>query len=220
MLKWRTSAVHLIIAIFVCFIRVSLGRDEDGTQAIYYNGSLTGSFEHPKSAISNCSTYYFDSLKDAVVTVGTNPPWDTNPLYFRLSRLGEDNAGGLGCFIGGCTKDPIFNLDLATAAYACFTGNDRCSILEFSYYYVPLPIIDLNKATISKINSGGKEGYSVAGDQSTFVSNGTVKYSFDFQRPGNYSEDGCLEYSLPFEWSVTTPTTPPYRRRREKGRSD
>lgn len=107
--------------------------------------------------------------------------------------------------LGGCTYDAIYNLGFATVYDECFQDGALCpeGILSGVYDYVPLKIINLNAATVTKLRSVGgdnEQGYGVVGNQSTFVGNGTIIPSFNFQLPRNYSyQDGCANL-LYFEW--------------------
>jgi hypothetical protein len=192
---------HCLFSLFVLYSFSFGDLHESGTQFISYNGSISGYFKHPQSAPSNCSTYYFDSLQNTILKVGINPPWDTNPFYFNIQRDGqtadmidpEDTCTNPW----GCTYDPIYNLFLETACYLCLT-NDGSSCTFFD----PVEILDLSKATTVQFD-GKEKGYSTIGNQSTFVGNNDdLVYTFDFQRPHNYTEQqNCVEGDT-FEWYV------------------
>jgi hypothetical protein len=80
------------------FTSVSFAALSDaGTQFINYTGTISGSFAYRPPAPSNCSpTYYFDSLNDSIVLIGTNPPWDPNPFYFSMDRRGSTSSPPAG----------------------------------------------------------------------------------------------------------------------------
>ena len=112
------------------------------------------------------------------------------------------------CFgLGGCTYDAVYNLYFATAWYVCEKAGSACP--EFTWwpwYYVSAEIVNLNAATMTEVSGVGLTAtdggpfYSVTGDQKSWVSNGTVQNSFDFQAPQNYSiHSGCLDTST-FDW--------------------
>lgn len=184
--------------------------EQAGTQFITYNGTISGRFEHPVSAPFKCSTYYFDSLDNSFVRVGTNPPWDTNPFYFSVGHAGKRvRAHNSSCFSpGGCTLDPIHNLMFRTTDYLCYTNEGKqCGAVEFRYHFVPAEMINLNESTIKQIDWKTDKGYSVVGNQRSFQ-NGSTPNAFDFQIPSNYtSHRGCAE-ELDFEWHVFCRTLP------------
>jgi hypothetical protein len=184
---------HCLFSLFV-FYSFALGDLVDpGTQFMSYNGSISGYFKHPQSAPSNCSTYYFDSLQNTILKVGINPPWDTNPFYFNIQRYGQTadklDPGDTCVNPWGCTYDPIYDLFLETACYTCLTDD-------------PVEILDLNKATTVQFD-GEEKGYGTIGNQSTFVGNNDNNvYTFDFQRPHNYTKQQNCVKALSFEWYV------------------
>ena len=103
--------------------------------------------------------------------------------------------------IGGCTYDSIYNLEFASAWYACQVEGHACPQYTDSWYYVAAEMVNLSSASVSTVSTGaalanGDDSpyYSVRGDEKTWVSNGTVKWNmFDFQIPNNYSKKtpGC-----------------------------
>lgn len=194
------------------------------TQFITYRGTLSGTFTSSTSSRSsrspsNCSSpsYHFTSLPNTTVQIGQNPPWDHNPFYFNIDRPGNEipSTSSHPCYLPyGCTNDPIFNLFLESAAFACFRVEDGkpCGTIEFDdYYFVPVEILDLNLSSISAIEmeGPGKEGtgkgYAVSGNRSSFVSNGTVGgFGFDFAKPQSLKarENGCevSDEQIRFNW--------------------
>ncbi|KAJ5658439.1 uncharacterized protein N7484_002088 [Penicillium longicatenatum] len=211
----HTHPILILISLFTLYTLSLADLDESGTQFISYNGSISGTFKHSEQ-FPDCPTptYYFSSLENALVKVGANPPWDTNPFYFNIQHNGQQVStydSDEYCFsLGGCTYDSIYNLFLETAWYRCLADDgSSCEFIEWDYYFEPVEILDLNLATTASIGDGNEEkGYSTIGDQSSFVKNNLVSdYSMDFQRPHNYTErDECVE-TLTFEWNTTTPFT-------------
>ncbi|KAJ5162309.1 hypothetical protein N7492_007701 [Penicillium capsulatum] len=185
--------------------------EQAGTQFITYNGTISGRFEHPSSAPSKCSDYYFDSLDDSFLRVGVNPPWDANPFYFSISHLGEKTSShNKTCFNvtpGGCTQDAIYNLMFRTTDYLCYNDEGRrCSLVAFRYHFEPSALINLNESTTKQVDLNSEKGYRVEGDKSSFR-NGSVPNEFDFQIPRNYSSHPGCATELPFKWNSTTPFT-------------
>ena len=198
----NSCLLFYVLLLYTCTIGVA-APTEAATQFIYYNGSISGQFFQPDSTPSNCPDWYLETMQNAALTVGVNPPWDTNPFYFDFRHHGN-TIYGCGMLIS-CTNDSIYNLYFSTADYVCFKDGKPCGLLEISpFYYEALELINLNEATVTPLMiEGGEKGYSVVGDRSTFVSNGTSVNKFDFERPMNYSHSpGCVGDSdeLHFQW--------------------
>ena len=139
--------------------------DLQGAQYIVFNGELSGSTEwasnaHPAGAPSDCYGDVMGPYARASLFIGINPPWDPNPFFFELYHIASDCEGA----VGFCsTKDEIFNLDFASAAYKCF-GPPSSSC------YVPAVYLDLeNKTKITQINIDGELGYRIEGGNDTWV---------------------------------------------------
>lgn len=91
--------------------------------------------------------------------------------------------------VGGCTDDPIYNLDFTSLWKNIYGGN-------------PEPFILLNRSSVTVVNSGpglsvmgGLPYYSVSGDKTTLNASliATSEYQgygeeFNFQIPRNYTE--------------------------------
>ncbi|KAE9374016.1 hypothetical protein N431DRAFT_454827 [Stipitochalara longipes BDJ] len=159
------------------------------TQFITYNGSITGSYGPGPSSLSNCSTYYIPPIVNASFLAGVNPPWDTNPYYFSFEHSGNV-VNGQGCYDPfGCTNDSIWDLGFITADSECidFAGNGCNGLYQVGdFYYKGIEYLNLNHATVTPIQQAGLPGYSVTGDQSTFV-NQSTENGFTFQEPVNYT---------------------------------
>jgi len=213
--------IPLIAATFVALF-ASISRSEKeilpltrpfdgGTQFIYFPGNISGSFVHNttrytatvplsnQTTINACGengTYYFST--SGYMRIGASPPWDSNPFYFDLNR-DED-------MLHWAT---IWQLFFASANYGCLAPNATSGVLsgckgiqEKPYYYVASEQLNLTKASISVEKEQfypWEPLYSVKGDDSTWVGNGTADWnSLDFQIPLNYSlyqdpDLDCLE---------------------------
>lgn len=70
-------------------------------------------------------------------------------------------------------------------------------------HFIPIEILDLNKAVVRRVSVDNEIRNQVTGDQSTFVSNGTITNSVDPDRPfGAPVIDGCLQHDY-FAWNAT-----------------
>lgn len=135
---------------------------DGGTQFIFYNGTLSGSFVPAEASRSICQQrgpYSFGPYYNASMRIGKNPPWDENPIYFELDHFGTDYRNGntqsvrrsLGrprisldgldhrlqkrqtCLsLGGCTNDAIYNLGFSTTRFECYKDGERCGMFETS----------------------------------------------------------------------------------------
>jgi hypothetical protein len=93
-------------------------------------------------------------------------------------------------------NDPIWGLSFGTADSVCtLTGpsptqfyNGFYSVGDF--YFQGVEALNLNKATVTPIQLAGESGYSITGDQTTLVGNGTA--------------DGMINNSFEFRCSRTT----------------
>ncbi|KAM7196689.1 hypothetical protein V8F33_006029 [Rhypophila sp. PSN 637] len=185
---------------------VSYSEDEGGTQFIYYNGSISGSFVHNKNHNigDDCGengVYYFTSGKDtSYMHIGVNPPWDENPLYFSLRST--SNAGALSSFT------------FTSTYFLCFKDGDRCGMFELSpWYYVVARQLNLSAASISTVSGGvpiAKDDtgpfYTVEGDESTWISDGTTENFFTINRPVNYTRSQSVQCvdELEAQWDKDT----------------
>lgn len=77
------------------------------------------------------------------------------------------------------------------------------------FYFQGVEALNLNKVTVTPIQLAGESGYSIAGDQTTLVGNGTadgtITNLFEFQVPENYTQAGekpCFSVESPtkFFW--------------------
>lgn len=184
------SFVALVAAAALCVSATTYSMMEGGTQFIYYNGSLAGSFvpnvkfkDQRDSIYQNCeeySAYYFEKLLKTGLYIGKNPEWDPNPFFFNLLQYDE--------------REIITELSFASTYYPCYKYGEPCGSFELSpWYYIAATIVDLNKASITVINGSsidaGEKGsfYAVTGNEKTFVGNGTTNSTFYFTPPGNYT---------------------------------
>jgi len=95
------------------------------------------------------------------------------------------------------------DLSFISADYECIasaTGEECDGFYSAGeFYYKGIELLDLNKATVSPITLAEENGYSVIGDESTFV-NQTEVNNFRFQQPENYTQAACFESPLYFSW--------------------
>ncbi|KAK3366168.1 hypothetical protein B0T24DRAFT_597903 [Lasiosphaeria ovina] len=180
------ATVHLpVIGLLLCALcRLSASLnptlDDGGTQFIFYNGTMSGSFVHNTPAISHPNAtvcgdggvYYFSDLANAGLRIGVNPPWDTNPFFFQLDRHGSTSIssppvenriqafvrpfGGPGNICSsavGCTHDAIYNLYLATTYYLCYKDGKPCGSSIFSpRAYITKPMLNITAASVSHVS--------------------------------------------------------------------
>lgn len=172
---------RLLNIIFLGYILCS--SDHAVASSISYDGTLSGSFVYSNGVARN-----FSNLVNTTLSIGVNPPWDYNPLFFEIKHEGNNylnapNRSNGICynFRGFCTSDAIFNLQFASAFYDCVEDGFICGRYPKAAYYVNLPIVDLRAAEITN-TSGQMPGveelvlfYMVRGDEKTYVSNGTVE---------------------------------------------
>jgi hypothetical protein len=148
--------------------------------------------------MSRKPNYNLGPYKLSSLYIGVNPPWDSNPFFFELYHLASESSG-----FPDWTNDSIYNLDFTTAAYICMKNGEMCEFLTYHpYYFVVAEMVNLKDANVARVSEGMGVGYSVTGDEKTWVSNGTIKNSVDVAMPLNYTwEAGCM-YELHYEWYV------------------
>jgi len=178
MLQSLKSISKLIIHFtgLVHFVAAQSALVPQGSQYILYSGSISGSTSWTSTAVpegdNTCSASGTDSVGPYAATdlyVGVNPPWDPNPFFFELWHLASD------CDSSFCwTKDKIYNLDFASAAYECISKEtgQPCEFITLGYYYQQEIYLDLkSKSTIQRQQIGGETGYTVSGESSSWVGN-------------------------------------------------
>jgi hypothetical protein len=121
-----------------------------GLQFIFYNGTISGSIKHPHIEQSRCGddgVYYFSNLANVSLRVGVTPPWDLNPFYLELSRVGiqgdplgseptwtSRESGYDHCYNywGAYWHEVIYDLGFATTRYVCRDGYPCAAELALS----------------------------------------------------------------------------------------
>lgn len=183
--------LHLVlVVVFTIFpIRTSQSWDNSRPLTILYNGSLTSHFSHPPHAPMHCGDYFSQPELSAYLEVGVNPPWDNNPFFFQLYDRSENGEGYY-------TNTPVYNLHFFTAVYVCYqpSGQTCSTVLQsWPYYFVPIEMVNLNRAVVERTIMGPEIGYSVSGDEKTWVSNDTTICEFEYNLPKNYTKSsGCM----------------------------
>lgn len=162
----------------------------DGVQNrfILYNGTVSGSFEHGDDYPSSCKDIKLGTNENAVLAVGVNPDWDSNPFFFELFHKSSEDDGGFVSF----TDDTIYNLDFLSAASVCMKDGKVCGMLEYDPTYKPAEVLDLSKATVKETKIAGDAGYSVSGSKDTWVGDDKIKNEVDIARPKDAELDRCL----------------------------
>ena len=134
--------------------------------------------------------------------MGAFPVDDPNPFFFQLNHVASNDCEQEECpfdYSGGSsqdndtqttraekrqftvlTYDDLRNVDFYTAAYSCQKNGRDCSLVEVDPYYMLAEVLDLNKSQVQEVDDvNGYKGYTVKGDEKTWVSNGTLHPSFD-----------------------------------------
>ena len=186
---------------------VTYSESEGGTQFIFYNGTLGGTFTpnydlgdaedraSPSGAGCKANRAFNFSRLHTEMHIGKNPDWDPNPFFFKLTR--PSGAQGF-----------IMNLGFASTFYPCYKDGEPCGAFAFSpWYYITATMIDLQKAKISRVSdpplATGETGtyYSVTGDERTWASNDTVKWNtFKVNGYGSTALRDCLSPAATFYW--------------------
>jgi len=156
--RMRLAGFQLLCFISICSALTSwtvpdpLG--EPGTQFIRYNVTITGTYTHPGTNLTQCGnngTYDLHIGDDMPLYVGVNPPWDPNPFFFWFGRI-----------------------NFKTSAFICYQDGQPCASTTFwPWYYVHAQLLDLSRATVKVVQNSTGSMYRVTGDQGSFVSNGT-----------------------------------------------
>lgn len=166
----RLTAFQLLCSISLCsaqiFWTVPDPLGEAGTQFIRYNVTITGTYTHPGTNLTQCGnngTYDLNIGDNMPLYIGANPPWDPNPFFFWFGRI-----------------------NFKSAAFLCHQNGEPCgSITHWPWYYVHAQLLDLSRATVRVVQNSTGSIYRVTGDQGTFVSNGTeLDPALFFTAPG------------------------------------
>ena len=148
--------LSLLLASFICSVWSLDQWDNYTPLTILYNGTTSLNFTWAANGSAICPGIVVQPL--ASLFVGLNPPWDDNPFFFEIAQGGYPAA--------------VNNLDVFTAAYICYNGNSVCGDFEWeSFYFVPIEKLNLRKATVNPASIGGEPGYTVIGDNKTYVGN-------------------------------------------------
>ncbi|KAH7122767.1 hypothetical protein B0J11DRAFT_569511 [Dendryphion nanum] len=138
------------------------------SQFMRFDGTVSGFTTYPPGP--NCVTDNMGPYNKSYLYVGVNPSWDPNPFFFELYHLATETVSN----IGGWTNNDIYNLDFASSAYSCWNSDGNpCRYLDSSYHYVPEILLDLKKSTVKKTKVGDADGYSVVGDEKSYIRNET-----------------------------------------------
>jgi hypothetical protein len=141
---------------------------------ILYNGTTSLNFTWAANGSAICPGTVAQPY--ASLFVGVDPPWDNNPFFFEISQNGYPGA--------------VNKLDIFTAAYICYDNqNDVCGEFAFDYFYfVPEEKLNLHQSTVNRASIAGEPGYTLIGDNKTYVGN-----------PGNISDPApwTFAYTLP-----------------------
>ncbi|KAF3920782.1 hypothetical protein ABW20_dc0105317 [Dactylellina cionopaga] len=127
--------------------------------------------------------------------VGIHPDWDPNPLFFELQHIsstscnsrGEnctdanEDAGGLFVY----TNDDIYNLEFASSVVELNFDRGEDGDWELQR------TVDFKNAKYSKTQLGGKDGYRVQLDKSSWLNNNTFdpSMSLDNQKYDDGDDD-------------------------------
>jgi hypothetical protein len=169
--------------------------DENGSQFLIFNGSVSASVTYPSDIQDVCEARTLGPYLKSYLYVGLNPSWDTNPFFFELFHRASDSTGTL---LGGLTEDLVYNLDFASSAYACWRNSGKpCSWYETQWHYQPEILLDLTKANVKTVTTGsGEEGYEITGDETSYIKNETERATVN----GVDVADGCYSQKG-FSWT-------------------
>jgi len=100
-----------------------------------------------------------------------------NPFFFEIYQSGYPAA--------------VYGLDIFTAAYICYNGDNVCDDFELEYFYfVAEKKLNLRQATVNRASIAGEPGYTVTGDNKTYVNTSdTAPWTFTYTLP-----DDCRSY--------------------------
>ena len=187
-----------------------LGSDLDESRAVYirYNGSVSAQYTKP-----GCGSLSIPPERGSTLYVGVYPLWDSNPLFFDLQHTVSEDCNQIDCpfdYSGSGVQKIAWSYDglqylfFRSADYVCYKDGVACgSGVTVNPYYVHTQLLDLEKATISRVD---EESYVVHGDEKTWVSNDTVTSGFDLHVSGpgfNSSSDPrnhCASDEIHFTW--------------------
>ena len=203
------SLIRLLILV-ICAVRSAceiLNSDLDESRAVYirYNGSISAQYTKP-----GCGSLSIPAEKASTLYVGVYPLWDSNPLFFDLQHTVSEDCNQVDCpfdYSQGAQKiawsyDDLQYLYFRSADYACYKDGEICgSGVTVNPYYVQTQLLDLEKATINRVDEGS---YLVHGDEKSWVSNDTVISGFrlDVSGPGFNTSLGnqCASDEMHFIW--------------------
>lgn len=155
---------------------------------ILYNGTTSLNFTWAANGSAICPGTVAEPF--ASLFVGVDPPWDDNPFFFEIYQNGYPAA--------------VNQLDIFTAAYMCYNGDNVCAEFEWeSFDFVPEEKLNLRQATVNRASLAGEPGYTVTGDNKTYVGNphntsDPAPWAFNYTLPddcGSYPDcntnEGC-----------------------------
>ena len=121
---------------------------QQGSQYIKFSGEVTGTVswatDTAPAGRTGCAPdgqpHNMGHYTRSHLYVGVNPPWDPNPFFFELYHFASDCEASF-CF----TRDSIYNLDFASAAYQCYNPVDKkpCGLITFNPLYQKETYLDL-----------------------------------------------------------------------------
>jgi len=188
LLHFTLAVLFLAFWIKRCTAQIYSTQTWAGTQYIFFNGIITGTANYPSPCSPLSASYGPYPL--AYLYVGVNPPWDSNPFYFELYHLASEGDGYIVF-----TQDFVYNLDFASAIYACYSSTgSECEFLTFNPQFRVEEKLDLTKATVSAGQVGGEAGYTVAGNSQSYVGKSTDGYSNSVD-----VDSGCFPLDVSWE---------------------
>lgn len=214
----RDSELSMVskLAIFLCSLQVAflsnafvadaaVVTDSIASQYIHYEGAVSASTNWDSSVKqpTYCQDVTLGPYNNSRLYVGVNPPWDKNPFFFDLYHHSSEG----GSVVFSFTKDRVYNLEFTSAALSCFSGNDRCAAFASNYYFLPDTALDLTKAKIQTRIIESEPGYTVSGDSSAWISNGTLDVNSVDVAAYCYEawswKDTIWNNTMPFNWEMS-----------------
>lgn len=195
------------ITCIACLSHVRFSNDENGSQYLAFNGTVSASVTYPSEFDSICKSTTLGPYVNSYLYVGVNPPWDPNPFFFELYHLASESTIPR---IGGLTEDAVYNLDFASSAYACWSDAGLpCGFIETQWHYEPEILMNLKSdggVKVKKTKVGEEDGYEVNGDEKTYLKNETQMATVN----GVDVVSGCFKAGVSWRnwiWNETTSWT-------------
>ena len=200
--------------------------DEANPIFIRFNGSLSAHFTPSPSLSSQCHSFNIIPVRASTIYVGIYPDWDPNPFFFQISHGHSEDCAPADCpweyyhpslrrkraaaprekrqgFVFD-TYDQLYQLDFASTYYVCEKDGELCGSVEWDPSYIGARMLDLRLASVRRVAVGDEMGYTVQGDERTWVSNSTANSSFylgeDHVLLADPPATTCLEQPDRFFW--------------------